>query len=84
MAEGSTKRLEAENNNGWFVVGLDDIEAGLIARDDPLFAQAKQQFSQTLGSEYTAQFIAAVRTDVGIDRNEDAVDAVRRLLVGEN
>lgn len=84
MAEGSTKRLEAENNNGWFVVGLDDIEAGLIAHDDPLFAQAKQQFSQTLGSEYTAQFIAAVRTDVGIDRNEDAVDAVRRLLVGEN
>ncbi len=84
MAEGSTKRLEAENDAGWFIVGLDDIEAGLIASDDPLFAQAKAQFSQTLGSEYTAQFIAAVRTDVGVETNDEAVAALRRQLLGNN
>ena len=84
MAEGSTKRLEAEDDNGWFIVDLDYIEAGLIASGDPLFAQAKAQFSQTLGDEYSQQFVAAMRADVGVEKNDEAVDAVRRLLVGEN
>ncbi|GMN13636.1 SurA N-terminal domain-containing protein [Altererythrobacter sp. MTPC7] len=84
MAEGSTKQLEAENDNGWFIVDLDDIEAGLIASDDPLFAQAKAQFSQTLSDEYSRQFVAAMRADVGVETNDEAIAAVRRALVGEN
>ena len=84
MAEGTTKRLEANNDAGWFVVDLDDIEAGLVASDDPIFAQAKQQFARTVGAEYAQQFIAALRADVGVERNDDAIAAVRRQLAGEN
>ena len=56
----------------------------MIAQDDPLFAQAKQQFGQTLGAEYTEQFVRAIRSEVGIDRNDEAIEAVRRQLVGES
>ena len=84
MAEGTTKRLEAQNDAGWFVIDLEDIEAGLIARDDPVFAQAKQQFIPTIGAEYAQQFVAAMREEVGVERNDEAIAAVRRQLIGEN
>ncbi len=51
--------------------------------DDPLIGQAREQLASTLGQEYTEQLIAAMRSEVGIERNEDAIAAVRRQLVGE-
>ena len=84
MAQGTTKKLEAPNNAGWFVVQLDRIEAGKVTRDSPLFAQAKRELGQTLGQEYAAQLRLALRDEVGVERNQAAIDAVRKQLVGEN
>ncbi|MFN4114498.1 MAG: peptidyl-prolyl cis-trans isomerase [Sphingomonadaceae bacterium] len=84
MAQGTSKKLEAPNNAGWFLVQLDRIEAGTIARDDPVFAQAKRELGQTLGQEYAAQLRTAVRAEVGVERNQTAIDAVRKQLTGEN
>ena len=36
MAEGTVKRLAAQNELGWFVVSLDDIVTPELAADDPL------------------------------------------------
>lgn len=84
MAQGTSKKLEAPNDSGWFLVQLDRIEAGTIARDDPVFAQAKRELGQTLGQEYAAQLRTALRADVGVERNQAAIDAVRKQLTGEN
>ncbi|WP_324260242.1 SurA N-terminal domain-containing protein [Altererythrobacter sp. H2] len=84
MAQGTSKKLEAPNDSGWFLVQLDRIEAGTIARDDPVFAQAKRELGQTLGQEYAAQLRSALRADVGVERNQAAIDAVRKQLTGEN
>lgn len=82
MAQGTSKRLEAAGNGGWYVVDLDRIELGEIAADDPLIAQARQQFNRELGEEYSQQMIAAMRNEVGVERNAAAIDAVRTQLVG--
>jgi peptidyl-prolyl cis-trans isomerase D len=84
MAEGTAKRLEGPANAGWYVVKLDDIVPGKVTVGDPVLAQAKQELGQLAGNEYEAQFRAAVRTEVGVERNKNAVDAVRRRLLGEN
>ena len=84
MAEGTTKKLEAPRDIGWFLVDLDDIEAGTIATDDPIFAQARSELSQILGREYSDQLRGAIRQDVGVERNETAIEAVRRQLAGES
>jgi peptidyl-prolyl cis-trans isomerase D len=84
MAQGTEKKLEAPNSAGWFLVQLDRIETGTIARNDPVFAQAKRELSQTLGQEYAAQLRTALRTEVGVERNQTAIDAVRKQLTGEN
>ncbi|GAA4038650.1 peptidylprolyl isomerase [Parerythrobacter jejuensis] len=82
MAQGTAKRLEGPQNIGWYLVDLDDIEAGVIAEDDPLFAQAKAQFGQAIGQEYGEQLRTAIRNDVTAETNDTAVDAVRRQLTG--
>ncbi|MCB2089368.1 MAG: SurA N-terminal domain-containing protein [Sphingomonadaceae bacterium] len=84
MAEGTAKKLEAPNNAGWFVIDLDRIEAGKIAKDDPLFAQAKQQLGGAMGQEYAEQSQNAVRAATKIERNDAGIDAVRKQLIGES
>ncbi|MXO90316.1 peptidylprolyl isomerase [Pontixanthobacter aquaemixtae] len=84
MAEGTTKKLEAPNNAGWFVVQLEDIEEGTISKEDELFTQTKQSLGPMLGSEYSEQLRSAVLTEIGTETNEAAIEAVRKQLAGEN
>ncbi|KPL67552.1 peptidylprolyl isomerase [Erythrobacter sp. SG61-1L] len=84
MAEGTVKRLEAPNDNGWFVVKLDDIEPGQIAPNDPLLAQVGDQLGQTLGDEYAGQFARAATDAIGVERNKAAIEAVKKQLLGRN
>ncbi|RXZ66059.1 peptidylprolyl isomerase [Pelagerythrobacter rhizovicinus] len=84
MAEGTTKKLEAPDDNGWFVVDLDDIETGEVNADDPVFAQARTDIGGTMGREYIDQFRLALRKELGIERNETAIEAVRKQLLGQN
>lgn len=82
MAENTTKRLEAPSDNGWFVVRLDEIEPGNIEGDDQIVLATQRELSQLAGDEYIQQFVTAIQDEVGIERNETAVEAVRRQLSG--
>ncbi|MGB7408662.1 MAG: peptidyl-prolyl cis-trans isomerase [Pontixanthobacter sp.] len=84
MAQGTTKPLEAPQNAGWFVVRLDDIEAGTLSMDDPKFAQAKTELSQSISRDYSDQLRKAIETNVGVERNQSAIEAVRQQLTGRN
>lgn len=84
MAEGSTKLLEDANKLGWFVVDLEDIEAGTLEDGDPLLEQSLAQLQPALAAEYNAQLSRAIRAEVGVERNDEAVEALRRQLMGEN
>lgn len=84
MAEGTTKRLEAPNRIGWFVVDLDNIETPEVAANDPLIASARQQLRGAIGEELAAQMTGAMRAELGVETNPAAIAAVRRQLTGEN
>ena len=84
MAQGTTKRLEAPRNAGWFVVRLNAIEAGTLAKDDPQFAAARAELSQSMSREYSDQLRKAIETVVGVEKNQTALDAVKRQLTGSN
>ena len=83
MAQGSTKLLEAPQDMGWYLVDLEEVETGEIPADDPVIAQTRRQFAPTLADEYRRQLTRAIREEVGIERNDDAIEAVRRRLAGE-
>ncbi|MBV7267011.1 peptidylprolyl isomerase [Erythrobacter ani] len=83
MAEGSTKLYEAPNDIGWYIVNLADIVTEDLPEDSPLLAQTRQQLATALEDEYTQQLTKAIRAELGVEQNEDALEAVRRQLVGE-
>ncbi|RGP40629.1 Peptidylprolyl isomerase [Altererythrobacter insulae] len=83
MAEGTTKRLEAPNNVGWFIVDLQDIETPEIAANDPIIAGARQQLRGAISDELAEQMTRAMREELGVETNSAALDAVRRQMTGE-
>jgi peptidyl-prolyl cis-trans isomerase D len=82
MAQGTAKKLEGQDDLGWFVVSLAKIEPGKIAPGDPVLAQAAQALGQLAGREYSDELRAAMRKELGVERNKNAIDAVRRQLTG--
>ncbi len=84
MAEGTSKKLEAPQDAGWYVVDLKNIEAGTIAMNDPEFQNTKRELGQLLAREYADQLRVAMREELGVERNPVAIEAVRKQLVGEN
>jgi peptidyl-prolyl cis-trans isomerase D len=82
MAEKTAKRLEAPGDNGWFVVQLEEIEAGSIEGQEQLVLATRRELSQLAGDEYIQQFVTAIEDEIGVERNQAAIDAVRRQLSG--
>jgi peptidyl-prolyl cis-trans isomerase D len=82
MVEGSTKRLEAGNDQGWFVVKLDKIQRGDAGNQPDLVNAVRQEMSRVAGNEYAEQFTRAVQQHVGVKKNETAIAEVKRQLRG--
>lgn len=83
MAEGTFKKLEAPQNAGWFVVDLDNIEPGKVEPNDPILARTIAELSQASGQEYAEQLRSAIRKEMGVEKNDAGIEAVRKQLVGE-
>lgn len=82
MARGSVKRLEAANDAGWYVVTVDRIVPGTVAPGDPLLGQAVASLGQLRGREYGDALRAAIRKEAEVERNAEAIAAVRKALTG--
>lgn len=83
MAQGTTKKLEGTRDQGWYVVALDSITLDELEENDPIIDQAKAQVAQAWSGEYAEQMLRAMRAAIGVERNQTAIDAVRRQLLGE-
>lgn len=82
MKEKTAKRLEAPNNEGWFVVWLDKITPGDIRTEPALIAQMQSDFSQMVGDELAGQFTGAIKAELGVKRNPAAEAKAKRQLTG--
>lgn len=82
MAEGTVKRVAAQEASRWFVVELDSIETAELAEDSQELLGAISQLSAALGEEYVEQFVAAAEAAVEVERNEAGIEAVRAQLTG--
>ena len=84
MAEGSAKALKAPENRGWFIVSLDKIIPGDASKREDLLNATVAQFKQVFGNEYTEQFINAMKEDVGIEKNDNALATLKNQLAGRS
>ncbi|MBF9149972.1 peptidylprolyl isomerase [Novosphingobium jiangmenense] len=84
MAKGTNKRLEGPGGAGWYLVSLKEIVLGQVKRGDPVFQQAARSFAQDAGGEFAEQLRLAIRKEIGVERNEAGIKAVRDQLTGAN
>ena len=84
MAQGTAKSMAAPRDQGWFVVVLDKLNPGDASKREDLLRATRAQFKQVFGNEYTAQFISAMKVDIGVERNEKTLTALKNQLLGGN
>ena len=82
MAQGSVKKLEAAGDMGWYIVDLAAITADPVDTQPGLVTQTRNSLAPALSQEYRAQVTAAIRKEVGVERNQAAISALRKQLSG--
>ena len=55
---------------------------GDASKEPGLIQAVRSQFGAIIGEEYARQFIAAIRDDLKIERNEEAVRKLKAELAG--
>jgi len=82
-AEGKAQ-VGAVPQRGYFVVKVNEIVPGNALGQPSLISQVQGEFQDPVAQEYAQQFIAAVREDVNVRRNESAIGAAKkRITSGE-
>jgi peptidyl-prolyl cis-trans isomerase D len=84
MAKGTAKRLEMPQNQGWFVVKVDDVSLPTLAPGDPSIAQTRDELGGLFGDEYAQELVTAAQKAVGVKKNQAAIDAVAKQLTGQS
>lgn len=82
MAAGTVKMLAAPGDQGWYLVALKSIEPGRVDPKDPIIAASQRELGAVSGREYAEALRRAIRAEVGVERNEAAIKAVRTQLNG--
>ena len=80
LSAGKSRMVADPQGVGYFVVRAVSITAGNAATQPALIAQVQQTFQQPAAEELAEQFLAAVRREVGVKRDEKAIAAARARL----
>jgi len=81
--KGSASLVEAPYKGGWFIIVVDTVDKGNAAGNAQLIDKMRGDLGASMGEEYRTQFAAAVRNKVGTKKNEAAIAALQRDLLGE-
>lgn len=82
LRPGKAKLVASADRQGWVVVRVDRIERGNLNEDPSLVVATQSQLSNAVGQEYSEQFAAAVKAELGVKRNQAAIDSLRKSLAG--
>jgi peptidyl-prolyl cis-trans isomerase D len=80
---GSARMVANPQGGGFFVVKVDKIVPGNVLLDPALIGQVRSELGQAAAQDYAEEFIADLKRDVKVKRNDNAIQAFRtKLLTG--
>ena len=82
LSPRKSRMVEETSGKGYLVVWLERLEAGNAKERPDLLAATEGELSRVLGDEYSQQLLGAMKADLGVTRNQAAIDAVKRQLLG--
>lgn len=84
MKKGTAKTLAAGGDRGWYVVHLTDVIKGDARGNAPMLMARKQELNGILQQEYAEQMIVSAAKDAGVEKNEDAIQELRKRLTSRD
>lgn len=82
LGQGKGRMVAGSEGEGFYVVKVNRIIPGNALNQPSLIGQTQQQMQQALSQEYGQQFLNAMRQAVGVDQNENAVQATKARISG--
>jgi peptidyl-prolyl cis-trans isomerase D len=83
IPQGKAQMGADPEGRGYFVVKVGKVIPGNALNQPRLITQVQSQFSEPLATEYAQQFLSAAKQDVGVERNESAIQAAKQRITGD-
>ncbi|MFL6801669.1 MAG: hypothetical protein ACJ8EQ_07860, partial [Sphingomicrobium sp.] len=81
LAQGKSRLVADPQGRGFFVVKVDKIRPGNALTEPGLIAQMRNELQQATSDDYARQFVAAIREDVKVRRNDKAIQTTKQQIV---
>ena len=82
LAQGKSRMIADPQGRGFVIVDLIRIIPGNAALQPSLVAQTQREFQEAVSAEYAEQFTRAIQAELGTKRNESAIAAARKRIIG--
>lgn len=82
LAEGKSRMFPDPQGRGFLIVKVEKIVPGNIMTNPALIGQMESELQQGISDEYARQFLTAIRKDMGVQKNDAAVQATKTRLIG--
>lgn len=82
LAEGRSRMVADPQGRGYIIVKVTKITPGDVTLQPALVSQLQTEFRQALQGEYAEQMLRAIGRDVGVERNNEAIEAARKRIIG--
>ncbi|MFT3965742.1 MAG: SurA N-terminal domain-containing protein [Sphingobium sp.] len=80
MIKGGTRLIPLPEGQGYAVLHLEEIQPGDAGKNAQLLSATADGLRNVLSNEYSRQFLAAIRGDVGVKRNDAALARINSDL----
>jgi peptidyl-prolyl cis-trans isomerase D len=82
LAQGRSRMIADPQGRGFIIVKVTKIIPGNANLQPGLISRMQSEFQQAAAGEYTEQMAKAIEADVAVKRNESAIAASRKRIVG--
>jgi peptidyl-prolyl cis-trans isomerase D len=82
LAQGKSRMVADPKGRGFFIIKTDKITPGNAMNSPLLIAQTQAEFQQTASNELGEEMLAAMKAELKVKRNEEAIAASKRRISG--
>ena len=82
LAQGRSRMIADPQGRGFVIVKVTKITPGNATLQPGLISRTQSEFQNAAADEYAAQMSNAIKADVGLKRNEEAIAAAKQRITG--
>ena len=82
LTQGGSRMIADPQGRGFVIIKLNRIIPGNALLQPTLVARTQAEFQQAVSGEYAEQMARAIQADLGVKRNDKAIAASRKRILG--